>query len=68
MPPYPYNYEEDDECFCEQCEIARNDHSLMALDDAVWRWRERLSLTTLDDCAERLAQEASLFLVTRHAS
>lgn len=34
------------------------------LREATWLWREMLRLYTLDDCAERLGQEASLFLVT----
>lgn len=33
------------------------------LREATWLWREMLQLFTLDDCAERLGQEASLWLI-----
>lgn len=35
------------------------------LREAMWLWREMLQLHTIDDCVERLAQEASLYLVVR---
>lgn len=34
------------------------------LREAEWLWREIYQLTTIDDCVERLSQEAGLFLVT----
>lgn len=57
MPSNPW-HEEDDTCLCEHCQ---EPFTLVPLDVAVWNWREKLSLTTLDDCAERLGQEAALY-------
>lgn len=33
------------------------------LEEAVWKWRERFDLVTIEDVVERLAQELQLYIV-----
>lgn len=54
----------DDDCPCELCREAQVFHDPGSLEDCFWLWRERLKLFEVDDMVERLAQEASLFLIS----
>jgi hypothetical protein len=69
MPPKPSDYphlpEYHPTCACEMCQEANTFHDPGPLEDCYWLWRQRLSLTEIPDMVERLAQEASLFLITQ---